>query len=225
MDVREKNLRELIADRIRATEGIDRVEVIATEFIDKETRGGAFDACTVLLGPAAAGLDIHIREAAYNAVCAALTVTVHAKLQWIEPSDQQREEYGLLVLEEYLEAVRERHSYTVSESRVCDAAMQLGRVRSQRAIMPLIASLLHLTMDDSRSVCQNVLVAIGQPALEAIAATLDGRPTLDGHRVRSDGMGRSHLLKAKERIATGSPSGIHMNGVDVVDRQELPEPG
>jgi len=72
--------------------------------------------------------------------------------------ENQQEQAALEILKSWLKR-RHTYQYTVSEDMVCESARELGKMKSKKAIDPIIECLLSLGMDNSKKCCENVLVA------------------------------------------------------------------
>ena len=126
------------------------------------------------------------------------------------------EQSSLKTLEDYLifEQKRDRSHY-VSDENVCAAARQLGRMRSQAAIRPLVKCIMASSMFDTGAALVNALVAIGRPALETLErARITGR--MDDFQLHPGGTARGFLLQAIDRIKGGYDSHIKDDqGMDI----------
>ena len=131
--------------------------------------------------------------------------------EWLPPLPQTEparprgplEESSLKKLEDYLTYQQKRDSRLfVSDEDVRAAARQLGILKSQAAIRPLVKCLLASSMFDDGVTFRDALVAIGRPALETLERTLI-IGNLDGFRLLPGGPHRGFLMHAIDRIKSG----------------------
>jgi HEAT repeat protein len=98
--------------------------------------------------------------------------TAYALAELGDPSARNsREQVALKFLKEAARPYNLQH-VTWSQSELFEAIHELGRLRSRRAIEPLIKYIFEASNFDMQTAASNALIAIGEPALEQLTTTL-----------------------------------------------------